>query len=89
MKKATSKSPFAKASPWRHTCICRDTKVIAPCERSGSSNGILVDYASDGRPIGLELTSPKAFSLEQLNGVLAQVDQPPMQIEDLRPLIAA
>ena len=33
-------------------------------------HGILVDYAPDGRPIGLELTSPKAFSLEQLNSVL-------------------
>lgn len=52
-------------------------------------HGILVDYAPDGRPIGLELTSPTAFSLEQLNSVLARIDQQPMQADDLKPLIAA
>ena len=56
-------------------------------ERAG--HGIIVDYASDGRPIGLELTAPSAVTLDDINQVLARLGQPTANAEDLAPLAAA
>lgn len=51
--------------------------------------GLLIDYASDGRPIGIEITSPSQFNLTTLNQALLHIGQPPAQPEDVRPLVAA
>ena len=56
-------------------------------ERAG--HGILIDYTSDGRPIGLELTAPAAVTLDEVNEVLARLGQPTAVAEDLAPLAAA
>ena len=39
------------------------------------AGGLLVDYAADGRPIGIELTSPANVSLAAINDVVASVDE--------------
>lgn len=55
-----------------------------------SSDGLLVvDYASDGRPIGVEITAPEAVTLDRLNALLAGLGQPPLPEQEFRPLTAA
>jgi uncharacterized protein YuzE len=49
--------------------------------------GIIVDYAQDGRPIGIEITSPGQVSLAAINRVVTLVDEP-AQPADLLPLSA-
>jgi uncharacterized protein YuzE len=51
--------------------------------------GLLIDFAEDGRAIGIEITAPRKVSLERLNRALAAVNQDPVTPEDLRPLAAA
>ena len=50
---------------------------------------VVVDYAADGRPIGVEITAPEAVTLERLNGVLRELGQPPLPETEFRPLTAA
>lgn len=38
--------------------------------------GIVVDYAADGRPIGIEITSPQHVSLAVINEIISRVDEP-------------
>ena len=55
-----------------------------------SSDGLLVvDYAADGHPIGIEITAPEAVTLDRLNLLLRELDQPPIPETDFRPLTAA
>ncbi|HEV8675936.1 MAG TPA: DUF2283 domain-containing protein [Methylomirabilota bacterium] len=55
-----------------------------------SPDGLLVvDYAADGRPIGLEITAPEAVTLDRVNVMLRQLGQPPLPEQDFRPLTAA
>jgi uncharacterized protein YuzE len=49
--------------------------------------GIVVDYAADGRPIGIEITTPHSVSLNAVNEIVSQVDEP-AQMADLAPLAA-
>lgn len=59
-------------------------------ERVGEiRKGYLVDRAADGRPIGIELTSPQRVTLAELNDVLAELQLDPLSPEDLSPLAAA
>ena len=49
--------------------------------------GIIVDYAADGRPIGIEITSPLSVSLAAINQIVSRVDEP-ANASDLAPLAA-
>lgn len=51
--------------------------------------GLLVDFAADGRPIGIEITAPEAFLRNILDGVLAELKQEPVTDRELAPLAAA
>ena len=51
--------------------------------------GLLIDFAADGRAIGIEITAPSRVSLESLNQALATVDQDPATADELGPLAAA
>lgn len=48
--------------------------------------GLLVDFAADGRAIGIEITSPSQVSLETMNRALTAVEQAPISAEDLGPV---
>jgi len=50
---------------------------------------LLVDFSSDGRPIGIEISSPSQFRLSALNQALARLGQEQVRPEDLAPLVAA
>ena len=49
----------------------------------------VIDRASDGRPIGVEIITPAEVSAGMLNSLLSQLDQPPLPPADLEPLQAA
>lgn len=51
--------------------------------------GMVMDFAEDGRPIGIELTSPEIVTLDALNRVLGTAGQPPATEQELRPLLVS
>lgn len=48
--------------------------------------GLVVDFAADGRPLGIEITAPAILSLEHFNRVLDELGLPAVTAEDLAPL---
>lgn len=48
--------------------------------------GVLVDYAGNGEPIGLELTAPADVRLEQINSVLGGLGLEAVTPQELAPL---
>ncbi len=61
--------------------------VSTRCEKF--PNGLLIDYASDGRPIGLEITAPLTITVETVNQALSSLQLEPISAEELAPLVAA
>lgn len=59
----------------------------ARTERAASD--LLVDFAADGRPIGLEITAPSRVSAATINRVLAGLGLSPLSDADLAPLRAS
>lgn len=51
--------------------------------------GLVIDYASDGSAIGIEITAPGGPALSALNAVLADLGHTPASAADLAPLAAA
>lgn len=51
--------------------------------------GFVIDYASEGQAIGIEITAPSRLSLAALNALLVELGQTPATEADLAPLIAA
>lgn len=51
--------------------------------------GLVIDYASDGSAIGIEITAPMQLSLPTLNAVLTELGHAPASEADLAPLAAA
>jgi len=51
--------------------------------------GLVVDYAADGTPIGIEIVDPNHLTLAAMNRVLAQLGLPKVTQKDLEPLEAA
>ena len=55
-----------------------------------SADGLLiVDFAADGRPIGIEITAPGAVTLDRINDVLRNLAQTPLPEVEFDPLRAA
>jgi len=52
-------------------------------------SGLLIDYAEDGRPIGIEITAPTKITLAALNRALSIAHQEPATPEDFAPLNAS
>jgi hypothetical protein len=51
--------------------------------------GLVVDYTSKGKAIGVEITSPATVSLAAVNRVLRDLGALPLKRADLQPLRAA
>jgi hypothetical protein len=57
---------------------------------AASPDGLLiVDYAADGHPLGVEITSPKAVTLQRLNQLLADLNETPLAEQEYSPVRAA
>ncbi|NLX21312.1 MAG: hypothetical protein GXY55_06515 [Phycisphaerae bacterium] len=54
-----------------------------------AEGGLLVNFARDGRAIGIEITAPSRIDLAGLNDLLTRLGQDPVRAEDLVPLVAA
>ena len=55
-----------------------------------TADGLLVvDYGADRRPIGIEITAPRAVPLQRLNQLLADLGEKPFTEEEYEPLRAA
>jgi len=55
-----------------------------------SADGLLiVDFAADGRPIGIEITAPGAVTLDRINDTLRDLAQTPLLDLEFDPLRAA
>ena len=65
----------------------RDGDVAARSE--AHEGGYVVDYAADGRVIGIELTTPADLVVAELNRLLASLGQRPVDRQELAPLVAA
>ena len=65
----------------------RDGDRSVRTERVGG--GLVIDFAPDGRPIGIEITAPSRLVLGELNQALSDLGQNPVAREDLAPLAAA
>jgi uncharacterized protein YuzE len=53
------------------------------------SDVLIIDYADDGRAIGIEIIHPQAVTESDINRALAHLDQPPLRAVDFAPLKAA
>jgi hypothetical protein len=51
--------------------------------------GLVLDFAADGRPIGVEITAPRSTTLEVLNRALATAQLEPLSAGEIQPLLAA
>lgn len=51
--------------------------------------GLVVDFAADGQPLGVEITAPALVDLETLNGLLHELRVHEVESADLAPLRAA
>ena len=51
--------------------------------------GLVIDFARDGQPIGVEITAPSRLSLAALNRVMRELGAPPVTRNDLAPVLAA
>lgn len=65
----------------------------APGDQSSRSEqagaGLIVDYRSAGKPIGIETAAPAQVSIAELNQVLERLHAPALKPEDVVPLCAA
>jgi uncharacterized protein YuzE len=51
--------------------------------------GLIVDFAANGKPIGIEITAPEQLTLATLNRLLRELGCAPVRRADLAPLLAA
>ncbi len=51
--------------------------------------GLVIDFAHDGKPIGIEITAPGKLTVAALNRVLRELGYPCVTRNDLAPLLAA
>ena len=67
--------------PRRPKDKCYRTKRVEP--------GLVIDFARDGKPIGIEIVAPDKLTLAVFNRVLREIGYPPLKRADLAPLMAA
>ena len=54
-----------------------------------AEGGLLVDYAEDGRAIGIDISSPSSLNLAELNALPEGLGLARVREEDFSPLVAA
>ena len=58
-------------------------------ETAQAGEGMLIDYAVDGRPIGIEITEPTLLDPVYFDRLLSSLGYEPAARQDLAPLVAA
>lgn len=54
-----------------------------------AGRGLRIDYDSAGAPLGIEITAPRAVSVDDLNALLTRLGQPELPAEEWAPASAA
>ena len=54
-----------------------------------AEDGLLIDFADDDRPIGIEITAPRTTSVAAINRILKRLGQSLIEPQDIEPLHAA
>jgi hypothetical protein len=76
--------PFAAYLRLSHETGEKSARTVA------SPDGLLVvDYAANGQPVGVEITAPLAVPLQHLNSLLAELGESPLAEHEYAPVRAA
>jgi uncharacterized protein YuzE len=51
------------------------------------SSGVLIDYGDNGRPIGVEITTPQNINMEKINEIFGSLNIETMSEKELAPLL--
>ena len=76
--------PFAAYLHLTHETGEKSAKTVPSADGS-----LVVDYAQNGKPIGVEITAPSAVPLVRLNRLLADLGETPLSEHDYVPVRAA
>ena len=80
---------FRDGKPFAAYLYLRRAEGARSARTESAGAGLVVDYAGDGTPIGLEITAPGHVSFEAINSVLDRIGQPRMTAKESAPLAAA
>ena len=80
---------FHDGSPFAAYLCLRRAEGAKSARTEAVGSGLIVDYAGDGTPIGLEITAPGHVSFEAINHVLDRLGQPRLTAKESAPLAAA
>ena len=80
---------YRKGRAFAGTCTFHATGEKSARTVAWSDGLLIVEYGSSGRAVGVEITSPRAVSLQRLNAVLADFGERPLADQEYRPVRAA
>jgi uncharacterized protein YuzE len=78
---------FRKGRPISAYLYLRDPRVRSKSAKTGELEpGILVDYSSEGMPLGVEIVTPETLLSERLNEVLDRIGEPALEESEIETL---
>ena len=81
---------YRKGRPFAaYLYLSRPTSEKSTRTEAAADGLLVVDFAADGRPIGVEITAPGSVTLERVNETLRRLGQLPLADAEFRPLYAA
>ena len=80
---------FREGKPFAAYLTLRRDPPAKAARTESAGAGLVVDYAGDGTPIGLEITAPGHVSFEALNSLLDRIGQPRLTAKESPRLAAA
>ncbi|HVU49915.1 MAG TPA: DUF2283 domain-containing protein [Polyangia bacterium] len=80
---------FRKGRAFAAYLYLAPAKGVRVARSSERAHGLVVDYATDGEPLGIEIIAPSRVELEELNAILRELHAEELATKDLAPLIAA
>jgi len=86
MKERYLEVTFRKGKPLAAYLYLPREGGIKSARTESAAPGLYIDYSSDGKPIGLEITAPGQVTIEQINAMLEQLNLPKISPEELAPL---
>ncbi len=81
---------YRKGRPFAaYLYLARPTSEKSARTEAAADGLLVIDFAADGRPIGLEITAPGLISRERVNETLQRIGEAPLGDAEFRPLHAA
>jgi hypothetical protein len=89
MKRRYLEVTFRRGKPFAAYLYLPRAAGVRSARTEKLADGLLVDYAADGTPIGLELVDPSSTTLSVINSVLGSLGLDPVDADEIAPLAAA